>query len=269
MTEDQLPEQQANMAFWNQWCQSYVSGDVVLSEITPASLARYDRAYMRYYPYLLRRIRPEEMAGKRVLEIGVGFGALGQKIAEAGADYLGMDIAPNQVELMNYRMQMCGLNGRAIEGDLLKCDLPSESFDFVVSVGCFHHTGDIARCVDQTHRMLKPGGTARVMLYNRFSLRQWKTWPLKTLQTSFGRREVASQAQRLTYDACEGEAAPITAFTSIAEAKELFGAFSQTRIWKENCDPLSVRGLTLVSRKALLGVVGPVLGLDLYIGARK
>jgi len=266
----QTPAQQASMDFWNRWCSLYSSGSIELSEITPEALAAYDASYLAYYPYLLRRIRPGEMAGRRVLEVGLGFGTLGQKIAEAGAEYVGIDVAENQVDLMNYRMEVRGLNGTARQVDFLRNDLPDASFDFVVSVGCFHHTGDIQRCVDETHRVLKAGGAARVMLYNRFSLRRWTQWPLQTARALVGSTsESVSREQRLRYDSFDGEAAPITEFTSIREARARFRRFSHVSIRKENCDPLKIRGLLLVPRKPLLRMVGPLLGLDLYIDAGK
>lgn len=267
--ETSTSRQQDSLAFWNSWCQSYNSGNVVLNEITPEALANYDRAYLAYYPYLLKRIGAEEMFGKRVLEVGLGFGTLGQKIAETGADYLGMDIAENQVDLMNHRMRVGGFSGKAIQADFLQSDLPDNAFDVVVSVGCFHHTGDIARCVDEAHRVLRPGGSARIMLYNRFSLRQWKDWPWKTLRALLGVPPELSREQRLQYDGLDGAAAPITEFTSIRQAKSLFRRFSRLSIHKENCDDLGLVGSVVLQRKKLLRVVGPLLGLDLYIDVTK
>jgi len=268
-TAPQTAAQQESMDFWNRWCSSYSNGVIELHEITPDALAAYDRAYLQYYPYLLRRIRPEEMAGKRVLEVGLGFGTLGQRIAEAGAEYLGLDVAQNQVDLMNYRMEIHGLTGTARRMDFLRNDLPDASFDFVVSVGCFHHTGDIQRCVDETHRILVAGGSARVMLYNRFSLRAWSRWPVRTARAMFGSTQTANRRQRMSYDSFEGEAAPITEFTSVREGRERFQRFSSVAIRKENSAALKIHGIPLIPRKPLLHVVGPLLGLDLYIDAKK
>src|SRR6185295_3148530 len=36
-----------------------------------------------------------------------------------------------------------------------------------------HHTPDTQRAIDEIYRVLKPGGTAKVMLYHRRSLYYW------------------------------------------------------------------------------------------------
>src|SRR5262249_53001175 len=43
------------------------------------------------------------------------------------------------------------------------------SFDLFYSHGVLHHTPDTQRAIDEAHRVLRPGGTAMVMLYHRSS----------------------------------------------------------------------------------------------------
>jgi SAM-dependent methyltransferase len=269
VAEDTKHPQAASAAFWSRRSRAYEWGDLILTEFTPASLERFDKAYFSVYPYLLRHVQPERMKEKRVLEVGIGFGTLGQRIAAEGADYLGLDISGKQVDLMNYRLDLISSPGRAVRADFLKNKLADESFDFVVSIGCFHHTGDIPACVGETYRILKPGGVALIMIYNRFSFRQWTRWPLPTFRALVDPGQAAASKQRAVYDSCEGEPAPITEFTSVRQAKRLFVGFSDVVVQKENCDDLVVLGRTVVKRRSLLRSLGRTLGLDIYVEARK
>ncbi len=146
------------------------------------SLRRFDQAFFDLYPYLLPLLRPERLANCRVLEIGLGYGTLGQKLAESAAEYTGLDIAANPVEMMNHRLRLCGRPGKAVQGSALAMPFCEGRFDFVVSIGCFHHTGNLQQCLDETYRVLAPGGTAFIMVYNKFSIRQWLRWPGETLR---------------------------------------------------------------------------------------
>lgn len=261
----------ANAEFWDELCGTGLAKHLGITDHSFASLKRFDDYYLDIYPYLLRHVPVHTMKGKRVLEIGLGYGTLGQKIAESGADYVGLDIASGPVKMMNHRLRLQEMPGQAMQGNMLECPLPDASVDCVVSIGCFHHTGDTQRCIDESFRVLRPGGKAYIMVYNRFSYRQWKRWPLATLQTWLkGTDEVISEAQRRAYDAnAEGAGAPETAFFSMEQLRRMFGRYATVAIQKENCDLVTFRGRVLLSREKLLGTLGRGLGLDLYVSAGK
>jgi SAM-dependent methyltransferase len=260
----------ANAAFWDELCGSSFARALGITDRTAASLARFDRAYLDLYPYLLRHVPVHTMRGQSVLEIGLGYGTLSQQIAQAGANYTGLDIAAGPVDMVNHRLHMADLAGRAVQGSMLECPLPDASMDCVVSIGCFHHTGNQHRCIDETFRVLKPGGRAFIMVYNRFSYRQWARWPLATLRSALGKHDDVVDSQRKAYDAnAAGDGAPETVFTSIAELRAMMGRFSQVSVERENCDHVSLRGRTLVPRGLLLGSLGRISGLDLYASATK
>lgn len=267
----------SNAEFWNELCGAGLAQTLGIKDSSPESLKIFDDWYLDYYPYLLEHVRPERMSGKRVLEIGLGYGTVGQKIAEAGADYTGLDIADGPVRMVNQRLRSNNLAGQAVRGSMLHCPCDSEIFDFAVSIGCFHHTGNVQRCFEETYRILKPGGKAVIMLYNALSYRQWLHWPRDTL-ISFSRdfgfqrcvTSVTSEERRKAYDAnMEGKAAPETVFLTIRQMSGIAKNYKRIRIYKENCEDVCFRGRVLIPRKAILSTWGKLAGLDVYIEAEK
>jgi SAM-dependent methyltransferase len=265
-----------NSEFWNELCGTGLAKSLGIVDHSPSSLRRFDEAYLGLYPYLLPIIRPERMMGKNVLEIGLGYGTLGQKLVENGAHYSGLDIAPNAVRMTNLRIQLQGLSGNARVGSALDMPFADCSFDFVVSIGCFHHTGNVQRCFDETFRVLRPGGVAVLMVYNKFSFRQWSRWPFGTFKELLREwnvlrsRQLLNEAQRYSYDHNrDGAAAPETELFSKRQLKNMLAKFDRVSLQKQNADPLSLRGLTLVDRPRLLSNLGRVMGLDVYIEAEK
>ena len=138
----------ANTVFWDELCGSNLAREVGITDASPASLERYDRAYFDLYPYLAGYLRAPEMAGRRVLDVGLGYGTVAEFLARAGADYHGLDIASGPVEMARHRL--AGIPGARPEqvqqGSVLELPFPEDSFDRVVSIGCLHHTGDLSAC---------------------------------------------------------------------------------------------------------------------------
>lgn len=272
----QVSKDRANKAFWDELCGTAMARSLGITNHTKESLKHFDQAYIDFYPYLLPHVRPDLMAGQRVLEIGLGYGTLGQILAENAAWYQGLDVAYGPVKMMNHRLRMHCLPGRTIQGSALEMPLSSNSFDHVVSIGCFHHTGDASRCVHETYRVLKPGGRAVIMLYNQFSYRLWLRWPgrtfvglLRDLEKLDG-MDSTSYGQRKAYDRDRtGRAAPETAFFSVKKVRNMFKMYSRVWVWKENCVSFALRGRTIFPREKLLPLLGRALGLDLYVEAQK
>jgi ubiquinone/menaquinone biosynthesis C-methylase UbiE len=268
----------ANREFWDELCGSGFARQLGITGHSKESLERFDRAYLDFYPYLLHHVPTSKMSGKKVMEVGPGYGTLGQKIAESGADYLGLDIAAKPVKMMKHRMRMARLQGEAMQGNMLDCPVRSESLDWLVSIGCFHHTGDIQRCIDETYRVLKPGGRAAIMVYNRFSLQQWLFWPWHTFRAALSdlnlraSYSIAPEKMRRFYDTnTSGSAAPETKFSSTKELRRMFKKYSRVTFQKENCSSLAIPKLhvTVIPRSRLLSTIGRTLGTDIYVEARK
>ena len=266
----------ANEAFWNEPCGTTLAARQGVQGASPEALARYDAAYLAFYPYLLEHVQPERMAGCSVLEIGVGYGTVAARVAAAGAAYCAIDLSDRPLGLVRARLPRVASGLGALRGTAAALPFANESFDYVVSIGCLHHTGDLAQAIREVHRVLKPGGATIVMLYNRFWYRNWLRSPLRTAGALWRQLngailpEPATAAERRMYDVnSKGEAAPETVLVSKTAVRRLFGQYAAVTIQTENCDDILPGGRLLSLRQRLLSSLGRRAGLDLYITARK
>jgi ubiquinone/menaquinone biosynthesis C-methylase UbiE len=211
------------------------------------------------------------LKGRRVVEIGLGYGTLAQQLLEAGARYTAVDIAHGPAGIVNHRARLLGHAPCAVRGSMLALAIADQSVDCLVSIGCFHHTGSVEQCIREAYRVLKPGGVAIVMVYNQFSYRHWMRWPVATarawLADQAGRRVATAPVhQRKKYDAnAAGLAAPETVFLGAQRLRRMFTGFRSVEISKEN----NTNMLRVIPRRMLLPALGKRLGLDLYVRAVK
>jgi ubiquinone/menaquinone biosynthesis C-methylase UbiE len=259
--------------FWDEICGTHAFKELGLKEINPASLQMFDKWYMEdTYPYLSKYLPFSALGDKNVLEIGLGFGTIGQRLLLSAREYTGVDFAKNPVELMNYRVTLLGKGSvaRALCGDARKLPFNDRSFDLAVSIGCLHHTGDIPKSIKEIHRVLKPSGKAVVMLYNKNSFRRRVTTPLRYLVLkAIGRFKFGnySEYDRAIHDSdSEGKSAPITEFINKKDIRNIFAGFRRVSIEKENFDDLYIPKTKLgIPRKYLLNNIAKLWGADFYI----
>ena len=243
-----------NARFWDELCGSALARSLGIEDASAESLRRFDDAYLALYPYLDVYL-DADLTGRQVLEVGLGYGTVSGRLAERGAELHGLDIAPGPVEMVRHRLRLQDrpADERIVKGSALDMPFPDASFDRAYSIGCLHHTGDLPRAVAEVHRVLRPGGRAVVMLYNRHSFRL-------LMQRIRGR---TPEQLRGAYDSnAAGEAAPHTDYVTRRQVRELFADFARVRIDARNFD-----NLPYIPRRRLLGNVDRVLGLDLYIVA--
>lgn len=142
----------------------------------PGSRSYFDRllagreAYATWMPELLDY---ESTAGMEVLDVGCGQGIDLARYALAGACATGIDLTPRHVELARAHLAARGLSGTVVLGDAEQLPFADRSFDRVSSNGVIHHTPDIEAAIHEIHRVLRPGGEARLIVYNRNSIHFW------------------------------------------------------------------------------------------------
>lgn len=115
----------------------------------------------------------EQSAGMRVLDVGCGQGMDLAQYAIAGAIATGIDLTPRHVELARAHVAALGLDATVVLGDAERLPFADQSFDQVSSNGVLHHTPDIEAALREICRVLRPGGQARIIVYNRNSLHYW------------------------------------------------------------------------------------------------
>lgn len=260
-----------NRKFWDELCGSQLAKQLGITDNSPQSLKKFDDWYMDFYPYLYRHIPFNALKGKKVLEIGLGYGTISQMIAAAGTDYIGLDIAAGPVAMVNHRLSQNGLPGKAVQGSILAAPFPDATFDQAIAIGCLHHTGNLQRALDEVWRVLKPGGRAMVMVYYAYSYRRWAyvTGPTfkQFMADKFGlgsRSTVITDKERAHYDAStkDGGGAPETAFTSASEMQRLTKRWSKCTVHRENIGQEFV--FRTMPREVANRRAGPWVGLDIY-----
>lgn len=229
----------------------------------------------RLEPYILDFANFEHAKGKKILEIGVGLGADHQKFAENGADLSGCDLTERAVENTQRRLELFGLSSKVQVDDAENLSYANNSFDMVYSWGVIHHSPKTARCAAQIYRVLKPGGSAKVMIYYKYSMvgyMLWMRYALLKLKPFTSLDEIYSRYLE----------SPGTKAYTIEGAKELFKDFKDVKITTvlTHGDLLSSnagqrhRGVLLSIAKslyprAIIKALFPTNGLFMLIDAKK
>jgi ubiquinone/menaquinone biosynthesis C-methylase UbiE len=216
-------------------------------------------------PFIPRVAKFGTYAGKRVLEIGCGMGTDGSQFAEGGADYVGVDLTEAAARLARENLALRGVPGETMAANAEHLPFPDESFDHVYSFGVIHHTENPDAVIAEIRRVLKPGGTLTVMLYNRTSINYYveimalRKLGRAILRPSFAPRLLGrllglspekleghrEQLMRIPKPTplqwismnTDGPECPLARVYSAREVQELFGAFGSVRTDVHFFDP--------------------------------
>jgi SAM-dependent methyltransferase len=170
---------------------------------------RFDKLH-----YLPQLVDFASFKGQRLLEVGCGIGTDLVRFARGGARVTGVDLAETAIDLARKNFALNDVAPeelRVANGEALP--FVDGSFDVVYGHGVIQYTANPAKLIRECHRVLKPGGTAIFMVYNRVS---WLNAMSKLMKV-----------------ALEHEDAPVLRKYSIAEFKELLKPFRETRIVPE------------------------------------
>lgn len=104
--------------------------------------------------------------GKRILEVGCGFGWDAVGLAVVGNnEVVASDILPSMVDGMTQCLDAMKASGRdlpvtPLQGDICELSLPDASFDGIFSTEAIEHVHDLEKMFDRCWHLLKPGGRA-------------------------------------------------------------------------------------------------------------
>ncbi len=111
-------------------------------------------------------LRPEDLKGKLVLDVGCGMGRFAEVATRFGARVVGVDLsAAAEVAAKN----LADRQFTAFQSDAFALPFAPESFDVIYSIGVLHHTPDCEAAVKGLNKFLKPGGLLVVWLYSGYN----------------------------------------------------------------------------------------------------
>jgi ubiquinone/menaquinone biosynthesis C-methylase UbiE len=204
------------------WERASCGEDLYLHDLGADGYLDQARARYALEPDIAAFANFADARGRKVLEIGVGLGADHQQFAQAGAELTGIDLTARAIEHARRRLALFGLRSTLQTGDAEQLPFADNSFDIVYSWGVIHHSPNTPRAVSEIHRVLRPGGAARIMIYHKWSLVGYMLWiryALLRLKPWLSLTQIYSQYLE----------SPGTKAYTAEEARKLFSAFDSVR----------------------------------------
>jgi SAM-dependent methyltransferase len=170
---------------------------------------RFDKLH-----YLPQVVDFNSFAGRELLEVGCGIGTDLVRFARGGAIVTGVDLAKTAIELAHKNFAWNGVTAKELRvANAEALPYAPASFDVVYGHGVLQYTANAPQLVAECYRVLRPGGLAIFMVYNRVS------W--------------LNAMSKLTKVALEHEDAPVLKKYSIGEFRQLLEPFAQIDIVPE------------------------------------
>ena len=218
MNETMSKEKKAVYEYWN--INPCITGQPEKRELDMEYFEEMERLRYDSEPYIWDFAQFTRYSGKKILEIGIGVGTDFIQWVRAGCIATGCDLTQTAVEYTKKRLETYNLSAEVRPADCENLPFGDESFDLVYSFGVIHHTPDTEKAVSEICRVIKKGGTAKVMLYHRrswFVFRYWIDYALKKLRPFRSIDKIISVYYRES---------PCVKIYSAQQAKQLFRQFA-------------------------------------------
>lgn len=197
--------------------------------------------YLKDYciPPIIERHIPH---GGTVLEIGCGQGADLALLAKHADWVTGIDVSNESVMRARGFLLYKGIKNAIVEtANAEQLPFADNCFDAVYSYGVMHHAPDTQACINEAYRVLKPQGTAVIMLYRSWSpqyvvskVLRGMTYPLrKVLATGLSRpwfKDSRIVQSLLGTAPAELFGVPFFRGYSFAQLKRMFASFQEVNV---------------------------------------
>ena len=227
--------------------------------------------YSEYAPWMPRLMEFEQFRDARLLEVGCGMGTDLLQFARGGARCVGIDLTPRSIEISRHRFRLYGAGGDFMISDGERLPFHDESFDVVYSNGVLHHTPDTVGAIREVHRVLRPGGVAKVMLYHRNSLNYWVEVVLRhgVLGAEFLRGRSTQEIMSRVIEYSDHGGRPLVKVYSRRQARELFKLFKDVTVEVEQLRRAELRFLAPLVSESMLDRLRKQIGWNVIVTAVK
>ena len=105
--------------------------------------------------------------GARAVDLATGTGDIAFALAAAGADVVGMDVTLRMIQLANLKKDGAPPAPSFLVGDMTALPFKAGSFDLATAGYGLRNVSDLRAAIVEIHRVLKPGGAALSLDFNR------------------------------------------------------------------------------------------------------
>ena len=128
--------------------------------------------------HILMFTRFPQWEGKKVLEIGCGLGTVGINFPFNGADYTGVELSEESLEIARQRFSLYNQPGQFYLGNAeeLSSFVPVQTYDLIYSFGVIHHSPHPEKIVSEIKKYMNENSVLKIMLYAKDS---WKNYMIE------------------------------------------------------------------------------------------
>lgn len=110
-------------------------------------------------------LRPEDVDGKTVLDVGCGMGRFSEVVSRWGGRVVGVDLS--EAVFAAHRNLADRENVTILQADAFRLPLRDGAFDVAFSIGVLHHTPDTRGAFLQIPPKVKAGGRVSIWVYSK------------------------------------------------------------------------------------------------------